>query len=220
MDSHKAKVVSGFDAEKYLKSAGPRRRIVSYRKGQVIFSPGAAGTAVHYIQRGRVKISITTARGKEAVIALLGEGEFFGEGCIAGQPLRVSKATAIQATSVLEIRKDEMIRVMRQERKFSNLFFAFMLKRNIHVEEQLIDQLFNSTEKRLAHALLLFARYGKDEALGRVVPKFPQDTLARMIGTTPSRVNFLMSKFRRRGFIHYKGGLHVNNSLLRVILKD
>jgi CRP/FNR family cyclic AMP-dependent transcriptional regulator len=220
MDNRKAKIRSGFDAQEYLGSSGVRRKIVSYRKGQVIFSAGEIGSAVHYLQRGQVKISITSAGGKEAVVALLGEREFFGEGCIAGQSLRVSRATAIEATSILEIQKDEMIRVIHVERAFSDLFAAYILKRNVRVEEDLIDQLFNSTEKRLARALLLVARYGKDDAPEKAVAKISQDTLAAMIGTSRSRVNFFMNKFKKLGFIEYHDGLHVNSSLLGVVLTD
>jgi CRP/FNR family cyclic AMP-dependent transcriptional regulator len=209
-----------FDAEKYLQSAGVRRKIANYRKGQTIFAQGDASHSVLYIQRGRVKITVAASSGKEAVVALLDEREFFGEGSIAGQPLRVATATAVVPTIVLEIEKAEMIRVIHEERQFSDVFVAHMLRRNVRVEEDLVDQLFNSSEKRLARALLLVARYGKDEATEKIVARLSQKTLADMIGTTRSRVSFFMNKFRKLGFIKYNGGLHVNSSLLRVILRD
>lgn len=216
----KTKVNSPFNAGKYLETAGVRKRIVKYRKGQVIFSQGDECPSVLYLQQGRVKISVITSAGKEAIIALLGEHEFFGEGSIAGQSLRVSTATAIEPASVLEIQKEEMIRVLHEESEFSDLFVAHMLKRNVRVEENLVDQLFNSSEKRLARALSLVARYGKHEAPEKVVARISQETLAEMVGTTRSRVNFFMNKFRKLGFIKYNGGLHVNSSLLRVVLRD
>ena len=194
--------------------------MVSYRKGEGIFSQGDVSTSVLYLQHGRVKITVTSSAGKEAVVALLGAGEFFGEGCIAGQALRPATATAIEPTSVLEIQKEEMLRVIHEEREFSDRFVAHMLRRNVRVEEDLVDQLFNSSEKRLARALLLVARYGKDEEPERIVARISQGTLAEMIGTTRSRVSFFMNKFRKLGFIKYNGGLHVNSSLLRVILHD
>lgn len=216
----KSKMNATFNAEKYLETAGVRKRIVSFGAGQVIYSQGDEATSVFYLQQGQVKISLTSPGGKEAVIALLGEREFFGEGCIAGQSLRVSRATAIAPTSLLEIQKEEMNRVIHEEHEFSDFFVAHMLTRNVRVEEDLVDQLLNSTEKRLARALLLVARYGKDEAPEKIIPKISQETLAEMIGTTRPRVSFFMNKFRKLGFIQYKGGLHVNSSLLRVILRD
>jgi CRP/FNR family cyclic AMP-dependent transcriptional regulator len=197
MASTKANVRSPFDASKYLETAGVRRRIVSYRKGQVIFAQGDKSRSVFYLREGRVKITVSSSVGKERVIALLGEHEFFGEGCIAGQPLRVARATAISPTSVLEIQKAEMVRVIHEEHEFSDLFVAHMLSRNVRVEEDLADQLFNFSEKRLARALLLVARYGKDEAPEKIVAKVSQETLGEMIGTTRSRVSFFMNKFRK-----------------------
>jgi CRP/FNR family cyclic AMP-dependent transcriptional regulator len=167
-----------------------------------------------------VKITVTSSGGKEAVIALLQPGEFFGEGGISGQPLRVSTATAMGPVWVLEIEKAEMIRVIHDEHEFSDRFVAHMLKRNVRIEEDLVDQLFNSSEKRLARALLLIARYGNNEKPQKIVAKVSQSTLAEMIGTTRSRVSYFMNKFRKLGFIKYNGGLHVNDSLLRVILHD
>jgi CRP/FNR family cyclic AMP-dependent transcriptional regulator len=222
----KSKFSRPFDAGKYLDSAGVRRRIAKYRKGQVIFNQGDECHTVMYLQEGVIKIAVTSAAGKEAVIALLQPGDFFGEGCIAGQPLRVATATAMEPASVLEIDKPEMIRVVRDEPKFSDRFVAHMLKRNVRVEEDLVDQLFNSSEKRLARALLLIARYGNEEKSDKIVAHVSQATLAEMIGTTRSRVSFFMNKFRKLGFIKYNGGLqnngglHINDSLLRVILHD
>ena len=215
-----AKVKSPFAAEKYLQTAGVRKRFASYRKGQIIFSEGDANTCVYYVQQGQVKISLTSSEGKEAVIALFGEREFFGEGCIAGQSLRISRATATAATTVLEIQKEEMSRVIHEDHEFSDFFTAHVLRRNVRVEEDLVDQLLNSTEKRLARALLLVARYGKDEAPKKIVAKISQETLAEMIGTTRPRVNFFMNKFRKQGFIKYSDRLHINSSLLSVLLHD
>jgi len=217
MPKKESKAKSQFDAGKYLETAGVRKGIVSYRRRQIIFSQGDAATSVLYIQQGRIKISLISSSGKEAVIAVLGEREFFGEGCIAGQSLRVSRATAIVATVVLQIQKEEMIRVIHEEHEFSNLFVAHMLRRNVRVEEDLADQLFSSSEKLLARALLLAARYGKDEAPEKIVATISQKTLADMIGSTPARVNLFMNKFRKLGFIKYNGGLHVSSSLLRVL---
>jgi len=220
MAKAKRKTKPGFNAEKYLETAGVKRKIVSMKKNQVIFTQGDAGVSVYYLQRGQVKITVTSSSGKEAVVALLGEGEFFGEGCIAGQPVRVATATALGSVSVLEIEKSEMLRVIHEEREFSDLFVGHMLRRNVRVEEDLVDQLFNSSEKRLARALLLVARYGKDESPEKVVARISQETLAEMVGTTRSRVSYFMNKFRKLGFIKYNGGLHVNSSLLRVLLSD
>lgn len=216
----KSKAKSVFDVEKYLETAGVKRKIIPFRKNQIIFSQGDAGHSVYYLQYGQIKITVTSSGGREAVIALLGKGEFFGEGCIAGQAQRVSTATAMEPASILEIEKSEMLRVIHDEREFSDLFVGHMLRRNVRVEEDLVDQLFNSSEKRLARALLLVARYGKDEAPEKVVARISQETLADMIGTTRSRVSYFMNKFRKLGFIKYNGGLHVNSSLLRVVLHD
>jgi len=204
----------------YLETAGVKRKIVTYRKRQTIFSQGDASRSVFYLRSGTVKITVTSSSGKEAVIALLQPGDFFGEGCIAGQPLRVARASAMEPVSVLEIEKREMIRVIHEEHDFSDRFVAHMLKRNVRVEEDLVDQLFNSSEKRLARALLLIARYGNEGKPEKIVARVSQGTLAEMVGTTRSRVSFFMNKFRKLGFIKYNGGLQVNDSLLRVILHD
>ena len=209
-----------FNVEKYLQTAGLARKVLEYRKRQTIFAQGSACKSVLYLQRGRVKLTVTSAVGKEAVIAVLTDGDFFGEGCIAGQPLRIATAVAMEPTSVLEIGKQEMIRVIHNEPKFSDRFVAHMLKRNVRIEEDLTDQLFNSSEKRLARTLLLVARYGKEDAPEKIIAKISQETLAEMIGTTRGRVSFFMNKFRKLGYIKYNGGLQINSSLLRVVLRE
>jgi CRP/FNR family transcriptional regulator, cyclic AMP receptor protein len=209
-----------FDAQTFLDSAGVARRVVDFPKRATIFSQGDAAQHVMYIQQGGVKLSVVNATGKEAVVAVLKPGDFLGEGCLAGQLLRMGSATSIAPTTVLVIDKDEMIRVLHAEHEFSDRFIAYMLSRNIRVEEDLIDQLFNSTEKRLARTLLLLARYGKNDEPQSIIPKVSQETLAEMIGTTRSRVNLFMNKFKKLGFIHYEGGLRVHNSLLNVVLHE
>ena len=220
MVKKKPKISGLFDAGKYLETAGVKRKIVAYCNGQRIFAQGEKCRCVMYLQDGAVKITVNSSTGKEAVIALLQPGSFFGEGCIAGQPLRVATAIAMGPVSVLEIEKREMIRVIHEEPEFSDRFVAHMLQRNVRVEEDLVDQLFNSSEKRLARALLLIARYGGDGKPTKIAAKVSQGTLAEMVGTTRSRVSFFMNKFRKLGFIKYNGGLHVNDSLLRVVLRD
>jgi CRP-like cAMP-binding protein len=209
-----------FNAQDFLDSTGVARRAVEYPRKAVIFSQGDASRHVMYIQKGGVKLSVLNEFGKEAVVAMLGPGDFFGEGCLAGQKLRIGTATAITAAAVLAIEKNEMERVLHGEHAFSDRFITHMLSRNIRVEEDLIDQLFNSTEKKLARTLLLLAQYGKTGEPHKVVATISQETLAEMIGTTRSRVNLFMSKFKRLGFIHTNGGLHINNSLLTVVLHD
>jgi CRP-like cAMP-binding protein len=203
-----------------LETAGVRRSIANYRKGQTIFSQGDDCTTVLYLQQGTVKLTIVSSAGKEAVIAILYPGDFFGEGCIAGQPRRVARAVAVQPASVLAINKKEMLRVIHAEHEFSDRFISHMLKRNVRIEEDLAYQLFNSSEKRLARALLLAARYGKEEQAEKIAGKVSQETWAEMIGTTRSRVSYFMNKFRKLGYIKYNGGLQINSSLLRVILKN
>jgi CRP-like cAMP-binding protein len=173
-----------------------------------------------YIQQGSVKISALSASGKEAIIATLGPGDFFGEGCLAGQPVRMGNATAVAPSSILTIDKKKMLKVLHEEHELSDVFITFVLARNIRIEEDLIDQLFNSTEKRLARTLLLLARYGKQDQPQRKLPKVSQETLAEMIGTTRTRVNLFMNKFKKMGFIHYNGGIEINASLLSVVLHD
>ena len=209
-----------FDLRTFLDTAGIARRIVNYRKAERIYSQGDPAMGVKYIQKGAVKLSVTNEDGRDAVVAVLGPGDFFGEGCLAGQSFCMATATAIEPTSILFIEKQEMMRVLRAEHEFSDLFIAHMLTRNIRIEEDLVDQLFNSSEKRLARALLLLARYGKEDQPHGMLPKMSQEMLAEMIGTTRSRVNFFMNKFRKMGFIKYNGGLQINTSLLSVVLHE
>lgn len=211
---------AGFNAHLYLESAGTARRVVKFRRGGVIFAQGAPAEAVFYLQSGGVQLSVVSASGKEAVVGMLGPGDFFGEGCLAGQAIRIGTAKAVLATAVLRIERDEMKRTLHAHPEFSDRFLEHMLKRNIRIEEDLVDQLFNSSEKRLARALLLLARYGGDEPTVRELPKLSQETLAEMVGTTRSRVNFFMNKFRRLGFIEYNGTLRINSSLLSIVLHD
>jgi CRP-like cAMP-binding protein len=209
-----------FNAQAFLDSAGVARRVKEFKIEEVIFSQGAAAGTIMYIQEGGVKITALSASGKEAIIATLGPGDFFGEGSMAGQPLRMANATAITPSTVLIVDKDAMQKVLHEQHELSDLFIQFVLTRNIRIEEDLIDQLFNSTEKRLARTLLLLARYGKPDQQQRILPKVSQETLAEMIGTTRTRVNLFMNKFKKMGFINYNGGLQVNDSLLNVVLHD
>jgi CRP/FNR family transcriptional regulator, cyclic AMP receptor protein len=209
-----------FDAQAFLDSAGVSRKIREFTKNETIFSQGDPGTTVLYIQKGGVRLSVVNETGKEAVVAVLGWGDFFGEGCLAGQPLRIGTATAITATTALVIEKKEMSRALHSEHEFSDRFITFMLARNIRIDEDLVDQLFNSSEKRLARTLLLLARYGQEDTPQKVLPKISQEMLAEMVGTTRSRVNFFMNKFRKLGLIKYNGGLQINDSLLSVVLHD
>ena len=211
-----------FDAQAFLDSAGVLRTIVRYVPGDVIFRQGDACTHVMYIQSGNVKLSVLSKAGREAVVAMLGPGDFFGEGCLAGQRVRMGSATATAASAVLQVRRERMARLLHKQHAMSDRFISHMLARNIRIEEDLIDQLFNSSEKRLARTLLLLARYGKHETPSRAVPKISQETLAEMIGTTRSRVNFFLNKFKKLGFIEYSGDLPltINHSLLSVVLHD
>jgi CRP-like cAMP-binding protein len=209
-----------FDLRIFLDTAGAARKIKKFRRAETIYSQGDTATGVHYIQEGAVQLSVINESGKEAVVALLGLGDFFGEGCLAGQPVCMGTATAVLPTSILFIKKNEMMRSLHVEHALSDLFISHMLTRNIRIEEDLVDQLFNSSEKRLARALLLLARYGKDDQPHGLLPKVSQETLAEMIGTTRSRVNFFMNKFRKLGFIKYNGTLQINTSLLSVILHE
>jgi CRP/FNR family transcriptional regulator, cyclic AMP receptor protein len=216
----KSKPESTFNPQVYLESVGASRRIEEFRKKQAIFSQGDSADSVIYIQKGSVKLTVVNENGKEAVVAIFGPGDFFGEGGIAGQALRVGTATAIVQTTVLIIGKDEMIRILHAEHELSDRFIAYMLERNIRVEADLIDQLFNSTEKRLARTLLLLARYGKEDQPEKVLQKVSQQMLAEMIGSTRSRVNLFMNKFRKLGFIDYNGEIRVNRTLLTVVLHE
>jgi len=209
-----------FDVKLFLDSAGLGRKVGKFQGKETVFAQGDPAENVMYIQEGGVKLTVVNTSGREAVIAILGPGDFFGEGCLAGQAVTMATAITVAPTVVLVIDKDEMIRVLHGEHEFSDRFIAYMLTRNIRVEEDLIDQLFNSSEKRLARTLLLLARYGKPGDPQKVLPKVSQEMLAEMIGTTRSRVNFFMNKFRKLGFIQYKGSIHVNNSLLSVVLHD
>jgi CRP/FNR family cyclic AMP-dependent transcriptional regulator len=207
-----------FNAQAFLDSAGVARNVVEYRRSEKIYSQDDPATSVMYVQKGGVKLSVVNEVGKEAVVAILGPGDFFGEGGMAGQSVRMGTATAITPTTLLVIEKNEMIRVLHAEPAFSDRFVSYMLSRNIRIEEDLIDQLFNSSEKRLARTLLLLARYGKEDQPQGLIPKVSQETLSKMIGTTRSRVNFFMNKFRKLGFIQYdSGGLQVQKSLLSVV---
>jgi len=216
----KLKQKLAFDAQAFLDSAGVARQIKEFKKAEVVYSQGDPATTVMYIQEGGVRLSVINEVGKEAIVAILGPRDFFGEGGMAGQSVRMGTATAVIPTRLLMIEKNEMIRVLHAEHAFSDRFVSYMLSRNIRVEGDLIDQLFNSSEKRLARTLLLLARYGKEDQPEGMIPKVSQETLAEMIGTTRSRVNFFMNKFRKLGFIHYNGGLQVHKSLLSVVLHE
>ena len=209
-----------FDAQAFLESAGIARTISQFRLGQVVFSQGDPCANVFYIQQGGVKLSVLSKTGRGAVVAMLGPGEFFGEGCLAGQPVRTGSATAVVDSTVLLVEKEEMVRLLHKQHALADRFIAHMLVRNIRIEQDLVDQLFNSSEKRLARTLLLLARYGKHDKPARAVPPISQATLAEMVGTTRSRINFFMKKFERLGFIDYKNGLKVNSSLLTVVLLE
>jgi len=217
-----AKTGRPFNAQTFLESAGVAKTIVPYARGEAIFTQGDACEHVMYIQSGAVKLSVVAETGREAVIAMLGPGDFFGESCLAGQPVRMGSATAAARSTILLIGKGQMVRLLHKQHAMSDRFIAHMLARNIRVEQDLVDQLFNSSEKRLARALLLLARYGKQDKPLRVAPKISQETLAEMIGTTRSRVNFFLNKFKKLGFIEYDGRhpLKVNGSLLSVILHE
>jgi CRP-like cAMP-binding protein len=209
-----------FNAQAFLDSSGIDRKIVEYRRAEVIFSQGDPCDHVLYIQQGGVKLSVLSKAGREAIVAMLGADEFFGEGCLAGQAVRMGTATATADSTILLVDKDQMVGLLHKQHAMSDRFIAHMLARNIRIEEDLIDQLFNSSEKRLARTLLLLARYGRHDKPVRAVPPISQETLAEMVGTTRSRVNFFMRKFQRLGFIDYTDGIKVNNSLLTVVLHD
>jgi CRP/FNR family transcriptional regulator, cyclic AMP receptor protein len=215
---------TGFDAQKFLDSAGIAKRIVDYRRNEVIFAQGDQGENVFYIQQGGVKLSVVSKTGKEAVVAMLGPTDFFGEACLADQKIRIGSATAITPSTVLVIGRKQMAKILHEQNKLADRFIAHMVLRNVRIEQDLIDQLFNSSEKRLARALLLLARYGKQTKPRHVVATISQETLSEMIGTTRSRVNFFMNKFKKLGFIEYDGnldkGIQINGSLLSVVLHD
>jgi CRP-like cAMP-binding protein len=209
-----------FDAQAFLESADISKKIVEYEALATVFSQGDLCNTVMYIQAGAVRLSVLSHSGKEAIVALLGPGDFLGEGALAAQRVRMASATAVAATRILVVPREEMVRLLREEPGFSDRFIEFMLYRNIRIEEDLVDQLFNSSEKRLARTLLLLARYGKEDKPQGVLPKLSQEMLAEMIGTTRSRVNVFMNKFRKLGFIEYNGGLKINTSLLSVVLHE
>jgi CRP/FNR family transcriptional regulator, cyclic AMP receptor protein len=209
-----------FDVKLFLDSAGLGRRVNQFRGKETIFVQGDPAKNVMYIQEGSVRLTVVNQPGKEAVVAILGMGDFFGEGCLAGQSICMATATAIAPTTILVVDKSEMIRALHEQHDFSDRFIAYILTRNIRVEEDLIDQLFNSSEKRLARTLLLLAHYGGTGQTKKVLPKVSQEMLAEMIGTTRSRVNFFMNKFKKLGFIQYNGEIHINDSLLSVVLHD
>jgi CRP/FNR family cyclic AMP-dependent transcriptional regulator len=209
-----------FDVQAFLNSAGLRRTIRKIQEKEIVFAQGDPAKNLMYIQEGGVKLTVVNETGKEGVVAILGPCDFLGEGCLAGQSIRMASATTIAPTTLLVIDKNEAIRVLHEEHEFSDRFIAYILARNNRVEEDLIDQLFNSSEKRLARTLLLLARYGAQDQPQKVIPKVSQETLAEMIGTTRSRVNFFMNKFRKLGFIQYDGEIHVNSSLLSVVLHE
>ena len=211
-----------FDPKRFLSTINGGRKIEAFAKKQTIFAQGDLSDAVFYIQEGRVKLTVVAKDGKEATIGILTQGDFFGEGCLAGQPLRMCSATAMDDCSVMHIDKKSMMGVIHRERAFSDMFVAYLLTRNIRYEADLVDQLFNSSEKRLARVLLLLAHFGKEGVPETVIPKISQETLAEMIGTTRSRVSFFMNRFRKLGFLDYDGGsgLQVHSSLLNIVLHD
>ena len=209
-----------FDPELVLSKVGKGKTTLLTAKKHSIFSQGDAAEAVFYIQTGKVKLTVVSQQGKEAVIAILEPGAFFGQSCLAGQTIRAATATAVEDSNILRINKDAMVRVLHEEPVFAELFMAYLLAHTIRVEEDLVDQLFNSSEKRLARVLLLLAHFGKEGKPETVITKISQETLAEMIGTTRSRVSYFMNKFRKLGFIDYNGELHVHSSLLNVVLHD
>jgi CRP/FNR family cyclic AMP-dependent transcriptional regulator len=209
-----------FNAQTFLDTSGVARKVTEYRKNEPIYTQGDSATTVMYVQRGGVRLSVVNGSGKEAVVAMFGPTDFFGEGCMAGQTIRMGTARAVSSTTLLVMQKDELLRVLHAEHELSDHFIAYMLAHNIRVEEDLVDQLFNSSEKRLARTLLLLARYGKQQQPDGILPKVSQETLASMVGTTRSRVNFFMNKFRKLGFIEYNGKIRVNKSLLTVVLHE
>jgi len=209
-----------FDPKDFLSRIGAGRTNTNYRANATVFVQGDAANAIYYLQKGKAKITVTSKGGKEAVLAILGPGDFFGEGCLNGQPRRMSTVRAMTETSIMRIDKAAMVRVLREQPDFADLFITHLLHRNSRVEEDLVDQLFNSSERRLARTLLLLANFGKVGKQEPVIAKISQETLAEMIGTTRSRVSFFMNKFRKMGFIEYNGELHIHSSLLNIVLHD
>jgi CRP/FNR family cyclic AMP-dependent transcriptional regulator len=209
-----------FDDQTFLASVGTGRSSTTFKPKEIVYRQGDPADAVHYIEAGKIQITVVSEQGKEGVIAMLEPGEFFGEGCIAGQPVRMASATATAKSTIVRIEKAAMIRVLHEQPAFSEMFMAFLLSRNIQIEADLVDQLFNSSERRLARLLLLLANFGKEGKLESIIPIINQDILAAKVGTTRSRINFFMNKFRKLGFIEYNGGLKVHTSLLNVIVHD
>ena len=209
-----------FNVKKFLSQIGGGKTLLTCRKKQILFSQGDVADSVFYIQAGRVKLSVVSQRGKEAVIALMDAGSFFGEGCLAGKLVRLTSATVVDKSTIVRIDKQVMIQMLENEPTFSSMFLEYILARNLRIQEDLVDQLFNSSEKRLARVLLLLAHFGKEGKPEPVIAKVSQEMLAEMIGTTRSRVNFFMNKFRKLGFLEYNGGLHVHSSLLNIVLHD
>ena len=215
----KPKEKPSFDPQVFLAKIGEGRTFANYREDEIVFSQGDRAATIFFVQKGKIKLTVISKHGKEAIIALLGEGDFFGEGCLAGQTMRMATAKAMSECSIVRIEKAVATRLLHEETSFGELFVSYLLSRNIRIEEDLVDQLFNSSEKRLARVLLLLANFGK-EGRPEPVPKISQETLAEIVGTTRSRISFFMNRFRKLGFIHYNGGLEVHSSLLNVILHD
>ena len=220
MPAKKNKKIRGFDPQAFLTSVGVGRSSMNYPQGRAIFRQGDPADAVFYIQNGKVRITVVSEQGKEGVIAILEANEFFGEGCLAGQPLHLATATALAKSEIVRVEKETMTRLLRDEPKFSQMFMSFLLMRNIHIEADLVDQLFNSSEKRLARVLLLLANFGKGGQMEPVIPKISQEILAARVGTTRTRINYFMNKFRKLGLIEYNGELKVHTALLNVILHE
>jgi CRP-like cAMP-binding protein len=212
--------VATFNPQKFLRQVGSGKTSLAPTKKQIVFSQGDAADAVFYIQAGKVKLTVVSPQGKEAVVAMLEPGSFFGEGCLAAQLVCMTTATAAEDSALVRIDKQAMIRTLHDDPTFSALFLTYLLARNIRIQEDLVDQLFNSSEKRLARILILMAHFGKEGKPETVIPKISQETLAEMIGTTRSRVSFFLNRFRKLGFVHYNGGLHVHSSLLTIVLHD
>jgi CRP/FNR family transcriptional regulator, cyclic AMP receptor protein len=211
---------AAFDPKVFLAKVGKGRTLADYKKNQKVFLQGDPADAIFYIQSGKVKLTVVSKQGKEAVLAILGSDDFFGEGCLAGQPLRMANAAALSECSIMRLDKSGVVQVLHDEPAFSELFLRYLLSRNIRIEEDLVDHLFNSSEKRLARVLLMMANFGKEGKVEPVIPKISQETLAEIVGTTRSRVSFFMNRFRKLGFIEYNGRLEVHSSLLNIVLHD
>jgi CRP/FNR family transcriptional regulator, cyclic AMP receptor protein len=211
---------AAFDPKVFLAKVGKGRTLADYKKNQKVFLQGDPADAIFYIQSGKVKLAVVSKQGKEAVLAILGSDDFFGEGCLAGQPLRMASAAALSECSIMRLDKSGVVQLLHDEPAFSELFLRYLLSRNIRIEEDLVDHLFNSSEKRLARVLLMMANFGKEGKVEPVIPKISQETLAEIVGTTRSRVSFFMNRFRKLGFIEYNGRLEVHSSLLNIVLHD